>query len=194
MTQVTREGDCYGSQMNDQPVVIGLQHGVGKRSAVNDRGALRHEQIEGIVFRPARPVPHDHGFMFEVLRSTWTEVTHDVPQVHTTTTYPGRVRAWGLHRLGSDRLTVVSGILSIVCFDGRTASPTFGVVNEFRISDRNPGLLTIPPDVYHGWKNIGVADSVAVNMPTRLYDHDQPDSYDIEYESDLGRGIVPWRW
>ena len=60
--------------------------------------------------------------------------------------------------------------MSIVVFDGRTASPTFGAINEFKVSDRNPTLLVIPPDLYHGWKNIGTSEAFVINMPTVQYD------------------------
>jgi dTDP-4-dehydrorhamnose 3,5-epimerase len=180
--------------MSNLSEVAGLEHGVAKKSAVNDRGALRQELIDGLTFRTARPVPHEDGYLTEVLRKSWPEVEHEVVQVHLTTTFPGRVRAWGLHRHSWDRLHVVHGLLSIVCFDARKESPTFGAVNEFRVSDHNPGLLTIPPNVFHGWKNIGVDDASVINMPTVLYNHEQPDAVDIPYESELAEQVVPWRW
>jgi len=74
------------------------------------------------------------------------------------------------------------------------ASPTFGSINEFRVSERNPGLLVIPPNLFHGWKNFGVDEAFIINMPSSQYEHEGPDALDLPYESPLAEAIVPFRW
>jgi dTDP-4-dehydrorhamnose 3,5-epimerase len=115
-------------------------------------------------------------------------------QVHVTTTLVGRVRAWGLHQRLTDRLFVVSGLVKIVVFDGRVGSPTAGRINEFTVSERNPGLLVIPPNLYHGWKNIGTNEAVIINMPDRMYDYERPDALDLPWDSEAAARIIPYRW
>jgi len=167
---------------------------VAKKSAVDARGTLRQDPIHDLRFRPTRPVPHEDGTVAEVARTSWPEVDLPVVQVHITTTLPGRTRAWGLHQQSTDRLFVVSGLVSIIVFDGRVDSPTYGSVNEFRTSERNPGLLVIPPNLYHGWKNIGTSEAFIINMPSALYDHQAPDALDLPYDGPDAEGIVPFRW
>lgn len=179
--------------MEETPIV-GADRLVAKESAVDGRGELRQQQIAGLQFRPTRPVPHEDGFVSEVARSAWPEVDLPIVQVHVTTTMPGRVRAWGLHRASTDRLFVVSGLVSIVVYDGRENSTTYGTVNEFRISERNPALVVIPPNLYHGWKNIGVDEAYIVNMPSSQYEYDGPDALDLPYESPSAPEVVPFRW
>ena len=174
--------------------VVGSDALIPKRSAVTARGELYLEPIEGVHFRAARPVVHDDGVVVEVARTTWEIVDQPIVQVHTTTTLPGRVRGWGLHLHGTDRLFVAYGLVSIVIYDGRRDSVTFGRVNEFRLSERNPGLVIVAPGLYHGWKNIGTDEAIIINMPTRLYQHDGPDALDLPYGSDRAREIVPFQW
>ena len=69
---------------------------------------------------------------------------------------------------------MVSGLVKIVVFDGRRDSPTSGRVNEFTLSEKNPGLLLIPPNLYHGGKNIGTSEAIIINMPTRMYNYEAP--------------------
>jgi dTDP-4-dehydrorhamnose 3,5-epimerase len=178
----------------DGPAIIGYDALVGKRSAVDAAGSLRQDPIDGLRFRPTRPVPHEDGTVAEVARTSWPEVDVPVVQVHITTTLPGRTRAWGLHERSTDRLFVVSGLVSIVVFDGRADSPTYGCLNEFRGSERNPGLLVIPPNLYHGWKNIGTDEAYIINMPSELYDHASPDALDLPYDGPDAERIVPFRW
>ncbi len=180
--------------MFDLPDLDGAAVLAPKHSAVDAAGELRLSAIDGVRFRPVRPVPHEDGTLAEIARASWPEVDLPIVQVHVTTTLPGRVRAWGLHRLSTDRLFVVAGLVSIVVYDGRLDSPTYGAFNEFRTSERNPGLLVIPPCLYHGWKNIGVSEAFVINMPSAEYDHENPDALDLPYESAEAVQIVPFRW
>jgi dTDP-4-dehydrorhamnose 3,5-epimerase len=174
--------------------LIGGNELVAKHSAVNERGALRLDPIHGIEFRPTRPVPHEDGHVTEVARASWDIVGGPIVQVHITTTMPGRIRAWGLHQRSTDRLFVVSGLVKIAVFDGRLDSPTCGRVNEFTVSEKNPGLLVIPPNLYHGWKNIGTEEAVIINMPTSQYNYEGPDALDLSWDSEAASRIVPYRF
>jgi dTDP-4-dehydrorhamnose 3,5-epimerase len=174
--------------------VVGFDRLLTKSSAVDENGQPREALIDGLRLRPTRPVPHEDGTLAEVARVAWDEVEQPIVQVHITTTYAGRIRAWGLHQGSTDRLFVVKGLVSIVVYDGRLDSPTAGVCNEFRLSERNPGLLVIPPNLFHGWKNIGVDEAFIINMPSHQYAHDRPDALDLPYDSPDADEVVPFRW
>jgi dTDP-4-dehydrorhamnose 3,5-epimerase len=179
---------------HEGPAVAGLDVTSPKRSAVDASGRLKVDPIDGLRFRLIRPVPHEDGHVMEIARTDWDLVDAPVVQVHMTTTFPGRIRAWGLHRRSTDRLFVAAGLVHVVCYDGRIGSPTHGTLNEFTFSDRNPGLLVVPPNVYHGWKNIGVTEAIVINMPTSLYDHERPDAMDLPYDAPEAPAVVPFRW
>lgn len=174
--------------------IAGIESLVSKRSAVDGSASWRMEPIHGLILKPVRPVPHEDGTLVEVARMAWPELSDPIVQVHVTSTLPERTRAWGLHQRSTDRLFVVSGLLSIVVYDGRRDSPTFGALNEFKVSDRNPALLVIPPNLYHGWKNIGTTEAFVINMPSVQYDYDAPDALDLPYDAPHAREIVPFRW
>jgi dTDP-4-dehydrorhamnose 3,5-epimerase len=173
-----------------EPEIVGWAQLVEKRSAVDGEGRWRADPIEGLRFRPTRPVPHEDGVVTEVAHTSWSEIDLPIVQVHVTTTQPRRVRAWGLHQRFTDRLFVVSGLVSLVVFDGRLDSPTAGALNEFKVSERNPGLLVGPPNVYHGSKNIGTTEAFIINMPSSQYDYDGPDALDLPYDAPRATEIV----
>lgn len=177
----------------DLPEVIGGHELVAKQSAVREHGKLRLDPIHDLVFHPVRPVPHEEGHVTEVARASW-DIGGPVVQVHITTTFAGRHRAWGLHQRSTDRLFVVSGLVKIAVFDGRLNSPTYGRVNEFLVSEKNPGLLVVPPNLYHGWKNIGTTEAVIINMPTALYNYENPDALDLPWDSEAAARIIPYRF
>ncbi len=167
---------------------------VAKQSAVDAVGGLKRLSIEGLQFRPARPVPHEDGHLTEVARSDWPIVGGPLVQVHLTTTLPGHVRAWGLHERSTDRLFVVKGLIRFVVFDGRAGSATYGQVDSLLVSELSPGLLIIPPNLYHGWKNIGDNEAAILNMPEKLYDHERPDALDLPWDSPQAAALIPHTW
>jgi dTDP-4-dehydrorhamnose 3,5-epimerase len=177
-----------------RPNVVGAAELSAKKSAVDEKGQLARVSIEGVKFRPTRPVPHEDGHVTEVARASWEILETPLVQVHVTTTFSGRVRAWGLHQRSSDRLFVVSGLVRIVVFDGRKDSPSFGQINEFTVSEKNPGLLMIPPNLYHGWKNVGTTEATTINMPDKMYDYEKPDALDLPWDSEAARRLIPYDW
>ncbi|MDO8534825.1 MAG: dTDP-4-dehydrorhamnose 3,5-epimerase family protein, partial [Xanthobacteraceae bacterium] len=135
--------------------VEGFTSASPRQSQTTAEGALRLDPIDGVRYRLMRPVSHHHGHLIEAFRADWGVTEAPIVQVNLTITFPGRIRAWGIHRFTVDRLFAATGSLCIVCYDGRRGSPTFGSINEFMLGGRNQGLVVIPSGVYHGWKNIG---------------------------------------
>ena len=176
------------------PAVLGGAELAAKQSAVNEQGEFRAIPIVGVTFRPTRPVPHEDGHVAEVARANWDIIGGPIVQVHTTTTFPGRIRAWGLHQRSTDRLFVVNGLVQFVVFDGRNGSPTFGRLNVFTASPKSPGLLVVAPNLYHGWKNIGTNEAIIINMPTSMYNHEAPDALDLPWDSEAARRIIPFQF
>jgi dTDP-4-dehydrorhamnose 3,5-epimerase len=85
-------------------------------------------------------------------------------------------------------------LISFVVFDGRIDSLTVGALNEFKVSERNPGLLVVPPNLYHEWKNIGTTEASIINTPSSQYNYDAPDALDLPYDAPRAAAIVPFRW
>ena len=174
--------------------VLGAGETQAKQSAVDANGTIRRVAVHDVILRQTRPVPHEDGHVTEVARASWEVMNEAIVQIHTTTTLPGRHRAWGLHRRSTDRLFVGGGLVMLAVFDGRENSLSFGGVTEVILSEKNPGLLIIPPNLYHGWKNIGVTEAVIINMPTVMYNYDEPDALDLPWDSEAAGRLIPYRF
>ena len=90
-----------------------------------------------------------------------------------------------VHRKQDDRLFIMLGSLRVILFDDRPESPTYKMINHFTFSERRRGLISIPMGVFHAVQNVGVVDGYFVNLPTRAYDHVDPDKYRLPLENDL---------
>jgi dTDP-4-dehydrorhamnose 3,5-epimerase len=174
--------------------VKGFKSALAMESSTTSAGVLRLTPIDGVKYRFARPVSHHHGHLTEAFRADWGVTDAPIVQVNLTITFPGRIRGWGIHQFTVDRLFAATGSLCIVCYDGRRRSPSFGCVNEFMLGGRNQGLVVIPPGVFHGWKNVGDIEATIVSMPSRLYDHDGPDRWELLWSSAAARKIIPYEW
>jgi dTDP-4-dehydrorhamnose 3,5-epimerase len=179
----------------DLDSVDGFASASPRTSLTNAQGVLRLDPIDGVAYRLTRPVSHHHGHLTEVFRLDWGLPDVPIVQVNFTVTFPGRIRAWGIHRFTVDRLFAATGSLCIVCYDGRRGSATFGCINEFILGERNQGLIVIPPGVYHGWKNIGDDEAAIVSMPSELYQYEAPDRWELPWDSAAARQTIPsYQW
>jgi dTDP-4-dehydrorhamnose 3,5-epimerase len=138
--------------------------------------------IEGVVTRKLRVIPDERGRLMEIMRDD-DELFTRFGQVYMTTVYPGVVKAWHYHRLQTDHVAVVHGMIKMVLCDWRPESPTYREIVELFIGEHNPLLVIIPPLVLHGWKGIGEKEAVVVNVPDRHYEYKSPDELRLPYDS-----------
>jgi dTDP-4-dehydrorhamnose 3,5-epimerase len=78
----------------------------------------------------------------------------------------------------------------VVLYDGREDSPTYRQIEEFFIGHLNPLLIKIPPLVMHGFKGLGPGMTLMVNVPTELYNYQEPDEYRLPPDTDQ----IPYDW
>jgi dTDP-4-dehydrorhamnose 3,5-epimerase len=138
--------------------------------------------IDGVRVRELKQIHDDRGYLMELMRNDWEEF-EKFGQVYMTSAYPGIVKAWHYHKEQTDNFICVFGMAKVVLYDARGDSPTKGRINEFFTGEKRPMLITIPPMVYHGFKSVGQDKAVIVNIPTRLYNYDEPDEYRVPYDS-----------
>ena len=145
--------------------------------------------IDGVRVKKLRVIPDERGRLMEIFRND-DELFQQFGQVYMTTTYPNVVKAWHYHKIQTDNVTVVKGMLKLVLYDARDGSPTKGEVNEFFVGEHNPLLVQIPNGVYHGWMCISETEAIAVNIPTEPYNRENPDEHRLHpHEND-----IPYEW
>jgi dTDP-4-dehydrorhamnose 3,5-epimerase len=145
--------------------------------------------IDGVRTKSLRVIPDERGRLMEILRAD-DEIFGVFGQLYMTTNYPGVVKAWHLHHRQEDMVCCVKGMIKLVLFDAREGSATKGTVSEFFIGDHNPMLVRVPAGVYHGWKGISTDESVVVNVPTEMYDYDDPDEHRLPWDT----AEIPYDW
>ena len=145
--------------------------------------------IEGVKIKQLRVIPDQRGRLMEILRAD-DDLFEAFGQVYMTTTYPGVVKAWHLHKKQKDNVACVQGMIKLALYDPREESPTYKEVNEFYLGTHNPLLVQLPAGVYHGWMCVSPEEAIVVNVPTEVYNREDPD----EFRLDPHTNDIPYDW
>lgn len=145
--------------------------------------------IDGVKTKKLRVIPDERGRLTEILRND-DELFLQFGQVYMTTTYPGVVKAWHLHKEQTDNVACVKGMIKLALYDAREQSPTFKQVDQFYLGLHNPLLVQIPKGIYHGWMCVSPDEAIIVNIPTESYNYETPD----EFRLDPHDNDIPYDW
>jgi dTDP-4-dehydrorhamnose 3,5-epimerase len=85
------------------------------------------------------------------------------------------VKAWHKHRKQTDHFCLLQGKAKIGLYDDREGSPTRGESQSIILGDGNDLLVQIPPGVWHGFMPLGFETACILNLPTEVYNPDDPD-------------------
>ncbi|MBI2542905.1 MAG: dTDP-4-dehydrorhamnose 3,5-epimerase family protein [Candidatus Aenigmarchaeota archaeon] len=104
----------------------------------------------------------------------------DVPDATVKETYlvyspkKGTIRAFHKHMKMWDSFFVLQGKVKFVLVDERPDSTTYKKIDEIILSEKEPKLLIVPPNVQHGHITM-VDDTKFVGLASKPYDKDNPD-------------------
>lgn len=97
------------------------------------------------------------------------------------------IRGFHVHRELWDYFCIITGKAKFVLIDCRKLinginNQTYGFINEFFLSERNPFTLVVPPGVYHGWKSY-IPNTILSSTSTHLYDPNNLDEVRVPHTS-----------
>jgi dTDP-4-dehydrorhamnose 3,5-epimerase len=146
--------------------------------------------IEGVRIRYVITHADARGSLTEVFNPAWG--FHESPMVYLYefTIRPGKAKGWVAHQQQDDRIFLSRGSVKFVLYDDRPPSPTYKMINELVFTEQNRALITYPCGIYHALENIGTVDALLYNLPTRPYNHADPDKYRLPLNND----IIPYRF
>jgi len=148
--------------------------------------------IQGVSIRPLKQIPDERGKVMHMLRrdDPWFE---RFGEIYFSVIYPGVIKAWHLHKIMTLNYGVVSGAIKLVLYDDRDGSPTKGELQEIFTGEGCYSLITIPPNIWNGFKGIGAKPALVANCATEPHDPSEivrmdPFSKKIPYNWDIKHG------
>jgi dTDP-4-dehydrorhamnose 3,5-epimerase len=149
-------------------------------------------EIDGVNVTPLRRIPDERGAVFHMLREDRPGFER-FGEIYFSLVYPGVVKGWHIHKRMTLNYAVPIGMIKLVCYDDREASPTRGAVQEIHVGELNYALVTIPPLVWNGFKGEGSSPALVANCATFAHDPDEiervdPFDNEIPYDWALKHG------
>lgn len=145
--------------------------------------------IAGVRTKQLKVIPDERGYLMEMSRCD-DELFVRFGQVYMTVAFPAVVKGWRYHKEQDDIFVAIKGGIKLVLYDQRAGSPTFGLIKEFFVGERNPILVTIPAGVVHAFKAIGVKPPYIINVSEEPYHYDDPDEFRIHPHDPS----IPYDW
>ena len=109
-------------------------------------------------------------------------------EIYFSCTHPGAIKAWHKHKEMTLNYAVIYGELKFVLYDGRAKSRTFGEVQELFLSPENYCLVTVPPEIWNGFKGIGTKTTIVANCATLPHSPDEIERKEPEDKA------IPYSW
>jgi len=139
--------------------------------------------IDDVKIKTLNPILDERGYLQECFRSDWS-MFQKFGQTYITVAFPDVVKAWHSHKIQTDNMVCIVGNAKLVLYDDRKDSPTKGKINEIFFGEKNSLLVTIPNNIWHGFKAMAGKRIMVLNCPTEVYNYDEPDEYRLPYDTD----------
>jgi len=145
--------------------------------------------IEGVKIKPLKIIPDERGTIFHMFRSD-DPTFEKFGEIYFSKIYPGVVKGWHLHRKMALNYAVPVGMIKLVLYDDRNNSNTKGEIMELFVGVENYILVTIPPNIWNGFKGIGTEPAIVANCATLPHDPEEiirldPLNNNIPYDWEL---------
>ena len=142
--------------------------------------------IAGVKITPLKIISDNRGKVMHMLRKDST-IFDKFGEIYFSTIYYKSIKAWHLHKESTLNYVCIKGKVKLVLFDNTDGSSSKGNFQELILSPKNYFLVTIPPNIWNGFKGLDESESIIANCLTLPHNEKEmirKDSFDksINYE------------
>ena len=121
--------------------------------------------IHDVKITPLKIISDNRGKVMHMLR-TDSQVFKKFGEIYFSTIYHQSIKGWHLHKESTLNYVCIKGKVKLVLFDNRKESSTKGVYQELILSPEDYFLVTIPPNIWNGFKGLDESESIIANCLT----------------------------
>lgn len=121
--------------------------------------------IEGVTVTNLKIIKDDRGSVMHMLRCD-SPIFTKFGEIYFSTVNLNSIKAWHLHKESTLNYACIAGKIKLVLYDNREKSKTKGSYYEFTLSPDNHRLVTIPKNIWNGFKGIEGQISIVANCMT----------------------------
>ena len=118
--------------------------------------------IEGIKISPLKIISDNRGSVMHMLRND-SKVFEKFGEIYFSTIFKEKIKAWHLHKEATLNYACVKGKVKLVLFDDRNNSLSKGKLQEIILSAQDYTLITIPNNIWNGFKGLDKEESIIAN-------------------------------
>lgn len=118
--------------------------------------------INDIIISPLKILSDNRGKVMHMMRND-SKVFKSFGEVYFSTIFKDSIKAWHLHKENTLNYACVKGKVKLVLFDDRKESSTNGEYQEIILTPQNYFLVTIPPNIWNGFKGLDDEESIIAN-------------------------------
>lgn len=129
--------------------------------------------INGVIVKKLIRHHDDRGFFEELIKANDDFFREGFGQLSHSYMKKGVIKAWHIHKTQIDWWYIARGTLHVALFDMRENSPTYKVLNQFRLGEKGENIvLKIPAGVAHGCK-VKSFDAELFYVTSSVYNTDE---------------------
>jgi len=121
--------------------------------------------IEDVIITRLKVIKDNRGKVMHMLRND-SPVFKNFGEIYFSTINFNSIKAWHLHKEATLNYVCVKGKVKLVLYDDRKNSSTKGKIKEYDLSPEDYYLITIPPNIWNGFKGLDKGESIIANCLT----------------------------
>ena len=118
--------------------------------------------IKGVIISELKVIKDNRGKVMHMMRND-SKVFKSFGEIYFSTIYKNAIKAWHLHKEATLNYACVSGEVKLVLYDDRKDSDSRGIYQEIILTPENYFLVTIPPNIWNGFKGFAESESIIAN-------------------------------
>lgn len=136
--------------------------------------------IEGVFVTDLKQVHHPKGDIFHVMKRT-DQGFSDFGEAYFSTIQSGQIKGWKKHTQMVMNIVVPLGYVKFVLHDTRENSPSYGFFQTLCIGQESYKRITIPPNIWVGFKGIFNEPSWLLNVANIEHNPNEAINVPLEY-------------
>ena len=121
--------------------------------------------IHDVKITPLKIISDNRGKVMHMLRND-SEIFKKFGEIYFSTIYHQSIKGCNLHKESVLNYVCIKGKVKLVLFDDRKESASKGVLQELILTPENYFLVTIPPNIWNGFKGLDEIESIIANCLT----------------------------
>ena len=134
--------------------------------------------IEGVKISELKVISDKRGKIMHMMR-TDSPVFKKFGEIYFSTIYKNIIKGWHLHLTSTLNYACIKGKVKLVLFDDRKNIKSKNQYQEIILTPEKYFLVTIPPNIWNGFKGIDTEESIIANCLDNPHDEKEMVRKDI---------------